>query len=136
MSTNKVAGLPTPALVVDGAALDHNIEVMAAALPGDRMRPHVKAHKRTSLARQQAAAGHRGFTCATVRECEGMAAAGLGADLNSLNLGAPSSLRTCSMTGVPGDLDDTELVDMSASYLASGLSAMSAESAFGAHVYR
>jgi len=31
------------------------------------------------------------------------------------------------MTGVPGDLDDTELVDMS--YLASGLSAMSAESA-------
>jgi len=49
--------------------------------------------------------------------------------LNSLNLGAPSSLRTCSMTGVPGDLDDTELVDMSASYLASGLSAMSAESA-------
>ena len=53
MSTNKVAGLPTPALVVDGAALDHNVEVMAAALPGDRMRPHVKAHKRTSLARSR-----------------------------------------------------------------------------------
>jgi hypothetical protein len=35
----------------------------------------------------------------------------------------------CLMTGVPGDLDDTELVDMSASYLASGLRAMSAESA-------
>jgi hypothetical protein len=33
------------------------------------------------------------------------------------------------MTGVPGDLDDTELVDMSASYLASGLSAMSTRSA-------
>jgi hypothetical protein len=49
--------------------------------------------------------------------------------LNSLNLGAPSSLRTCLMTGVPGDLDDTELVDMSASYLASGLSAMSTKSA-------
>jgi hypothetical protein len=36
------------------------------------------------------------------------------------------------MTGVPGDLDDTELVDMSAGYLASGLGAMSAESAFRA----
>jgi hypothetical protein len=33
------------------------------------------------------------------------------------------------MTGVPGDLDDTELVDMNASYLASGLRAMSAYSA-------
>jgi D-serine deaminase-like pyridoxal phosphate-dependent protein len=54
---------------------------MAAALPGNRLRPHVKAHKCTGLARRQAAAGHRGFTCATIRECEGMAAAGLGEDL-------------------------------------------------------
>ena len=81
MSVNKVADLPTPALVADAAAVDQNIELMAAALPGDRLRPHVKAHKCTSLARRQAAAGHRGFTCATIRECEGMAAAGLGADL-------------------------------------------------------
>src|SRR5258708_16611584 len=54
---------------------------MAAALPGGRLRPHVKAHKCTSLARRQAAAGHHGFVCATIRECEGMAAAGLGEDL-------------------------------------------------------
>jgi D-serine deaminase-like pyridoxal phosphate-dependent protein len=33
------------------------------------------------LARRQAAAGHRTFTCATVREVEGMTAAGLGDDL-------------------------------------------------------
>ena len=50
-----------------------------AAYPGPRLRPHVKAHKTTALARRQAAAGHTGFTCATVREVEGMAAAGLGA---------------------------------------------------------
>jgi D-threonine aldolase len=81
VSVNKVADLPTPALVADAAAVDQNIELMAAALPGDRLRPHVKAHKCTSLARRQAAAGHRGFTCATIRECEGLAAAGLGADL-------------------------------------------------------
>lgn len=81
MSRDKVAELPTPALVVDAEMLDRNIEVMRAALPGDRLRPHVKAHKCTSLARRQAAAGHDRFTCATIRECEGMVAAGLGTDL-------------------------------------------------------
>jgi len=54
---------------------------MAAALPGARLRPHVKAHKCTALARRQAEHGHRTFTCATIREIEGMAAAGLGDDL-------------------------------------------------------
>src|SRR5215472_10961679 len=54
---------------------------MAEALPGPRLRPHVKAHKCSGLARRQADAGHRRFTCATIRECEGMAAAGLGDDL-------------------------------------------------------
>jgi D-serine deaminase-like pyridoxal phosphate-dependent protein len=77
----KVGDLPTPALLVDAEALADNIAAMATALPGDRLRPHVKAHKCTSLAQRQAAAGHRGFTCATIRECEGMAAAGLGDDL-------------------------------------------------------
>ncbi|HBZ68570.1 MAG TPA: metal-activated pyridoxal enzyme [Deltaproteobacteria bacterium] len=54
---------------------------MAAALPGPRLRPHVKAHKCTAIARRQARAGHASFTCATVREIEQMAAAGLGDDL-------------------------------------------------------
>ena len=76
-----VADLQTPALVVDPAALDHNLATMAAALPGARLRPHVKAHKTTALAARQAALGHRGFTCATIREVEGMVAAGLGEDL-------------------------------------------------------
>ena len=73
--------LTTPALLVDADALDANLSTMAAALPGARMRPHVKAHKCTALARRQREAGHVGFTCATVREVEGMAAAGLGDDL-------------------------------------------------------
>jgi D-serine deaminase-like pyridoxal phosphate-dependent protein len=77
----KVWDLPTPALLVDADALEDNIAVMAAVLPGDRLRPHVKAHKCTGIARRQRAAGHRAFTCATIRECEGMAAAGLGDDL-------------------------------------------------------
>ena len=73
--------LQTPALVVDRSLLEQNLATMAAALPGARLRPHVKAHKSTALAAMQAAVGHRGFTCATVREVEGMAAAGLGDDL-------------------------------------------------------
>ena len=73
--------LQTPALVVDAAALDHNLAAMADALPGARMRPHVKAHKTSALAARQAAAGHRTFTAATIRECEVLAAKGLGDDI-------------------------------------------------------
>jgi len=73
--------LVTPALVVDGPRLEHNLATMAAALPGARLRPHVKAHKSTALAARQAAHGHRAFTCATVAEMEGLARAGLGEDL-------------------------------------------------------
>ena len=81
----KVADLQTPALLVDVDAMEHNLRVMADALPGPRLRPHVKAHKCTALARRQAELGSRGFTCATVREVEGMAAAGLGEDLMLAN---------------------------------------------------
>jgi D-serine deaminase-like pyridoxal phosphate-dependent protein len=77
----RVTDIATPALLVDADVLDRNIATMAEALPGPRLRPHVKAHKCTGLAQRQAAAGHRAFTCATIRECEGMAAAGLGDDL-------------------------------------------------------
>lgn len=73
--------LQTPALLVDTAAFEHNLATMADALPGRRLRPHVKATKCTALARRQAALGHVGFTCATVAEMEGIAAAGLGEDL-------------------------------------------------------
>jgi D-serine deaminase-like pyridoxal phosphate-dependent protein len=76
-----VSELGTPALVVDGDALEHNLAAMAAALPGPRCRPHVKAHKTTAVAKRQRAHGHVGFTCATPREAIGMAEAGLGDDL-------------------------------------------------------
>ena len=73
--------LQTPALLVDADALAHNLSTMAAVLPRARLRPHVKAHKCTALAQRQAGMGHHGFTCATIREIEGMVAAGLGDDL-------------------------------------------------------
>jgi D-serine deaminase-like pyridoxal phosphate-dependent protein len=77
----RVEQLQTPVLTVDAGLLEANLAIMTAHLPGTRLRPHVKAHKCTELARRQYEAGHESFTCATIREVEGMAAAGLGADL-------------------------------------------------------
>ena len=77
----RVHDIPTPALLIEAGALQHNLDEMAAARPGAALRPHVKAHKCTALAARQAAAGHAAFTCATPREMVGMAAAGLGDDL-------------------------------------------------------
>lgn len=77
----RISDLTTPALLVESSLFEHNLVTMSQALPGSRLRPHVKAHKCTALAARQADAGHIGFTCATIREVEGMAQAGLGEDL-------------------------------------------------------
>ena len=71
----------TPALLVELDTFDANLAVMGARHPGERLRTHVKAFKSTAMARRVAAAGHTTFCCATIREVEGMAAAGLGDDL-------------------------------------------------------
>ena len=69
---------PTPALVVDRAVLDTNIEGMAglARSVGATLRPHVKTHKSVEIARRQVAAGARGISVATVAEAEAFVAAG------------------------------------------------------------
>jgi D-serine deaminase-like pyridoxal phosphate-dependent protein len=77
----RTSDVTTPALLIDRAAFEHNIAAMGEAWPGRRLRPHVKAWKCTEVARRLHAIGHIGFCCATPREMEGMAAAGLGDDL-------------------------------------------------------
>lgn len=65
--------IPTPALILDVAALDRNIARMAAFFADGpcRLRPHFKAHKTPEIARRQLAAGSCvGITCATVGEAE------------------------------------------------------------------
>jgi D-threonine aldolase len=108
----RTSELTSPALLVDARRLEDNIRTMADALPGDRLRPHVKAHKCTALAIRQAAAGHSGFTCATVREMEGMARAGLADDLLLANEVADASrlgalARTGARVTVAVDSDAT-----------------------------
>jgi D-serine deaminase-like pyridoxal phosphate-dependent protein len=77
----RIHELQTPLLAVDAEALEQNLATMARALPGERLRPHVKAHKCTALAARQRVHGHAAFTCATIAEMEGLAGAGLGSDL-------------------------------------------------------
>lgn len=73
--------VPTPSLLVEIDTFDTNLRTMGAAHPGPRLRTHVKAFKSTAMASRVAAGGHPTFCCATIREVEGMAAAGLGDDL-------------------------------------------------------
>lgn len=77
--------LPTPSLVVERSLFEHNLATMDAALPGKKLRPHVKAFKSTAIAKRLAADGHTGFCAATVAELEGMVAAGLTDDLMLAN---------------------------------------------------
>ena len=112
-----VADLPTPALVIDAGALAHNLDTMTHALPGDRLRPHVKAHKCTALAQEQAVRGHYDFTCATPREVIGMAKAQLGADLLLANQTVDARrIRAMVDTGarVTVAVDSAETIDAAA----------------------
>ncbi len=61
---------PTPALLLDAARLERNIASMqkAANAAGVEVRPHVKTHKSTGIARMQLNAGAVGLTAATVHE--------------------------------------------------------------------
>lgn len=68
----------TPLVAVDLDKLRANIDEMSrfAEENGVSLRPHVKTHKSTRIARMQLEAGARGITVATVHEAEVMAAAG------------------------------------------------------------
>jgi len=74
------ADLPTPALIVDAAALERNIARMAeyAAARGIALRPHAKTHKSGEIARRQIAAGAVGICCAKLSEAEALADEGVG----------------------------------------------------------
>ena len=71
--------LPTPCMVVDQEIFERNLRVMAdhCRATGINLRPHVKVHKSTHIARQQLALGAIGLTAATVAECELMSQAGM-----------------------------------------------------------
>ncbi|MDZ8274872.1 alanine racemase [Microbacterium aquimaris] len=73
-----VADLDTPALVIDRARMDANIQAMADRMrtAGIALRPHFKTSKMIEVARRQREAGAVGFTCATLNEVEALLEAG------------------------------------------------------------
>jgi D-serine deaminase-like pyridoxal phosphate-dependent protein len=66
--------LPTPALVLELDALEHNIRLMAerARSAGVRLRPHAKCHKSAHIAKLQIDAGAVGVCCAKLGEAEAL----------------------------------------------------------------
>jgi D-serine deaminase-like pyridoxal phosphate-dependent protein len=66
---------PTPFLAVDLDAMERNLRRMAERPV--RLRPHVKHHKSSELARLQVEAGAVGVTCATTEEVDAVVRAGI-----------------------------------------------------------
>ncbi len=110
--------LPTPALLFDVDALRHNLHTMAEVRPGSSLRPHVKAHKCTSLAAAQVAQGHRTFTCATPREVLGLVHAGVGDDLLLANEIVDPG-RLAALAATQGTVSITIAVDSDATLAAA-----------------
>ncbi|HUU71688.1 MAG TPA: DSD1 family PLP-dependent enzyme [Burkholderiales bacterium] len=74
-----VAEVDTPALLLDLAAFDSNLDRMDASLAGKqiRLRPHAKSHKCPEIALRQMAHGAVGVCCQKVTEAEAMVAGGI-----------------------------------------------------------
>jgi len=61
--------IPSPALVVYRDVVDRNIKTIGGLLDGyDRLRPHIKTHKMSQVAKMEMAAGITKFKCATPKE--------------------------------------------------------------------
>ncbi len=71
--------LSTPALMIDLAILERNLDRMAdyCRAHGLGLRPHIKTHKTPEVAKMQVDRGARGLTVAKVGEAEVMATTGL-----------------------------------------------------------
>jgi D-serine deaminase-like pyridoxal phosphate-dependent protein len=80
LTENLLALLETPCLIADMEIVRRNIRMMQDA--ADRyncaLRPHIKTHKITAIAKLQMEAGAVGITCAKVSEAEVFAEAGIG----------------------------------------------------------
>ena len=101
------ARMNTPALTLDLDALERNIRAMAAHCrrTGQALRPHAKSHKSPHIARLQIAAGAAGQCCATIREAEVLAGAGIGGILiTSPPTGAAKVARVMALRAKAPDL--------------------------------
>jgi D-serine deaminase-like pyridoxal phosphate-dependent protein len=75
----KIAGINTPALVLDINTLKDNMAQMQEVLKNSslKLRPHYKSHKCAALAKMQMANGAIGMTCAKLSEAEDLCDIGI-----------------------------------------------------------
>ncbi len=87
--------IDTPALLLDLDAFERNLRKMADFLAGRgvALRPHVKTHKCSEIAKRQIAAGAQGLTCAKLGEAEVMADAGVRGLLIANQIVGPLKIR-------------------------------------------
>ena len=105
----KLATLTTPAALLDGTRLQHNIVRMQSRISalGARLRPHVKTAKCLPVAELQLLAGAQGITVSTLKEAEVFFDAGISDILYAVCI-APAKLaqaralreRGCALTVV------------------------------------
>jgi D-serine deaminase-like pyridoxal phosphate-dependent protein len=105
--------IPTPALTLDLDKFERNLERMATQVraAGRDLRPHVKAHKCTEVARRQLALGAVGLCVATVPEAEAMHRAGFTGLLLTGPLGDPAKIQRVVATGAVAAVDHVRQVE-------------------------
>lgn len=131
IGTDARKALCTPALLLEREAFERNLTALegAARRHGKRVRPHVKAHKCTTVGRRQVEAGAIGLCCATVRELERMAAAGLSGLLLTSPVSSPGMIER--LRRVQPQAPDFAVVADNAEILRSLAQAFTAERPLG-----
>ena len=88
------SAIETPALIVDLAALERNIDMLAQALQGSglRLRPHAKSHKCVEIAQRQIARGAVGICCQKTDEALAFIEGGIADVLLTNEVVTPSKL--------------------------------------------
>ena len=87
-----IAAIETPALVVELASFERNLDRMAVATRGLRLRPHAKSHKCATIARAQLARGAVGICCQKTDEAAAFVDAGIGDILVTNEVVAPAKV--------------------------------------------
>ena len=87
-----LAAIETPALVLDLDAFERNLDRMADATRGLRLRPHAKAHKCPDIARLQLARGAVGVCCQKTDEAAVFVEAGIADVLVTNEVVAPAKI--------------------------------------------
>lgn len=94
MTSNSIHTLDTPALLLDLAVLEKNLDDIKTIAEKNQIqwRPHIKTHKSVTIAKMQIERGACGITVAKLEEAEVMAEAGIDDILIAYPLSSPQKL--------------------------------------------